>query len=62
MSALTIGYRGHYIHISSLAGPERIEVQIMHKGGSFRLAPARSVTHAKQIIGRIVNKRLSWVN
>lgn len=62
MCAQTIGYKGHYIYISTLDGPERIEVQIIHKGGSFRLAPARSVTHAKQIIGRIVNKRLPWIN
>lgn len=62
MSALTIGYRGHYIYIGSLAGPERIEVRIGHKDGSFRLVQARTVTHAKQIIGRIVGKRLAWVN
>lgn len=62
MSAQTIGYRGHHIFISSLTGPERIEVRIGHKDGSFRLAPARTVTHAKQIIGRIVNKRLPWIN
>lgn len=61
MCAQTIGYKGHYIHISSLAGPERIEVQIGHKDGTYHLVPARSVTHAKQIIGRIVNKRLPWV-
>lgn len=62
MSAQTIGYRGHYIHISSLTGPERIEVQIIHKDGSFRIVKARTVTHAKQIIGRIVGKRLPWIN
>ena len=61
MSAQTIGYKGHYIYISSLAGSERVEAIICHKDGASHTAPARSLTHAKQIIGRIVNKRLDWI-
>lgn len=50
----TIGYKGHYIHLSYLDNVEKIRTQIVARDGGFALQERRTFIGAKRAITRHV--------
>ncbi|BCL97645.1 hypothetical protein ACI2US_03010 [Ralstonia nicotianae] len=50
----TFGYKGHFIHVSSLSGSEVIQAQREHADGGFDVVQCRTVAGAKRLITRWV--------
>ncbi|MGP8432875.1 hypothetical protein ACT2FY_37590 [Paraburkholderia fungorum] len=48
----TIGYKGHYIHLSYVDRVEKIEAQIVDASGGFVLKSRRTLIGAKRAITR----------
>ncbi|WP_049098126.1 hypothetical protein [Burkholderia cepacia] len=55
----TIGYKGHFIQVSTHNGTETIETQIVGKGGSFVLERRKTFAGAQRAITKHLQSRIT---
>ncbi|PRF58950.1 hypothetical protein C6Q28_17030 [Burkholderia multivorans] len=53
----TIGYKGHFIHVSIERGVETVQTQIMRNDGGFDLERRRTLVSARRAITKHVQNR-----